>query len=95
MFLRLKLLLSEADRFLFLLSRSLLWLKLITLISLDVIMIDKLLLVVLGEKLHSSRSIAFVLCTWMSCNTNDADAVEGAERVILELFRDSPRNEVT
>ncbi len=71
--------LSETDTLLLLLGGSLLGLEFIGLIGLHVILIDELLLVVLRDQLHGSRSVALVLGVRVGRDTDYADSVQGSE----------------
>jgi hypothetical protein len=81
--------------FLLLFGALFLGLELITLISIGIILVNQLALVVFHEQLESARPISLVLCTRMCGDSDDSNTVEGRERVILELLRDRPRDQVT
>ena len=94
MFLRFEFFLSDPNPFLLFLSGCLLWLEFISLFSLHVVLVDELLLVVLGEELHGSRAVALVLRVRVRRDADYTDAVQRRERVVLELLRDCPRDQV-
>ena len=80
--------------FLLLFGALFLGLKLITLISIGIILVNQLALVVFHQQFESARPISLVLRTGMSGDSDDSNTVEGRERVILELLRDCPRDQV-
>jgi len=65
------------------------------LVCFNVIKINELSLIMLQEELHRSRTIASSLSARVSSNPNNPNSTETSEALVLELFRDRPRDQIS
>lgn len=65
------------------------------LVCFDVIKVNELSLIMLQEELHRSRAIASSLSARVSSNPNNPNSAEASEALVLELFRDRPRDQIS
>ena len=95
MLFRLELFIFQCDLALFfLLVWCLLWFEFISLLSINIILVNELSFIVFEEQLHGPRAVTFILRAGMSRDSDDSDAIQWGEWVVLELLRDSPRDQV-